>query len=95
MEELGNKQTYRPTDWHPLALEEENISNFDGLTCLGVYTFGCTHLQISPERLEALRDHITISPGGNNNLILNSDDKITQLLLRWKFELVSHQNLII
>jgi len=30
----------------------------------GVYTFGCTHLQISPERLEALRDHITISPGG-------------------------------
>ena len=30
----------------------------------GVYTFGCTQLRVSAGRLAALRDHITISPGG-------------------------------
>ena len=47
--------------------------NYCFTTCLGrvqhlgqtgPYQFGCTQLKISPERLEALKDHITISPGG-------------------------------
>jgi len=47
--------------------------NYCFTTCLGrlqhlgspgPYEFGCTQLRVSPERLEALKDSITISPGG-------------------------------
>ena len=47
--------------------------NYCFTTCLGrvqhlantgAYPFGCTQLTISPQRLEALKDHVTISPGG-------------------------------
>ena len=47
--------------------------NYCFTTCLGrvqhlantgAYPFGCTQLTISPQRLEALKNHVTISPGG-------------------------------
>ena len=47
--------------------------NYCFTTCLGrlqhlgspgPYEFGCTQLRVSPERLEALKNNITISPGG-------------------------------
>jgi len=47
--------------------------NYCFTTCLGrmqylgspgPYQFGCTQLRVSPERLEALKNNITISPGG-------------------------------
>ena len=30
----------------------------------GAYQFGCIQLRISPKRLKALKDHVTIFPGG-------------------------------
>ena len=40
------------------------LGRVQNLATPGAYQFGCTQLQISPQRLEALKDHVTISPGG-------------------------------
>ena len=40
------------------------LGKIKNLDCSRPFEFGCTRLKVSAERLESLKDHITISPGG-------------------------------